>query len=86
MSTKNETTLVLLKMSKDFHKRLKMAAAITGQSMTDIILSALEAWQSCFDSSHLPNELTLKSLKNIEEGKNIFEALSIEDLFKKAGL
>lgn len=38
MSIKNETTLVSLKMPKDFHKRLKMTAAITGQSINEIIL------------------------------------------------
>lgn len=43
MSIKKETTLVSLKMPKDFHKRLKMTDAITGQSMTDIILSALRS-------------------------------------------
>jgi len=84
MNTKNATTLVSLKMSKEFHKRLKTAAALTGFSMTDIILLALDAWHECFESKHLPNKSTLKSLKNIEEGKNIFEALSVEDLFKKA--
>ena len=31
----------------------------------------------------IPNELTLKTLKNIEEGKNLKEVSSVDDLFEE---
>ncbi len=86
MKPKNELTIMSLKIPKETHKKLKVAAALVGESMTNIILAALESWQDCLESLHIPNKETLKSIKNIEEGKNLFEAKDIKDLFKKAGI
>lgn len=68
------------------HKKLKMLAAYYGTSMRDIlndlIHNGLENYEQCA-KDHTPNAVTMKSIKNIEAGKNTHKADSVDELFKK---
>lgn len=86
MATKPETTRILIEIPKPQHKRLKAKAALLGKSMKALILEALETMDICEKSVHIPNKKTRKSLKNIDEGKNLTEFKSLEDFFKKMGI
>jgi hypothetical protein len=59
---------------------------LLGKSMKLLILNALEAIDICKKSEHITNAQTRKSLKNIEEGKNLTEYTSLQDFFKKMGI
>lgn len=76
-SPKNDLSRIIIEIPKEQHRRLKSRAAILGKSMREVILEALEATDMCLHSDHYPNKETLKSLKNIEKGKNLSHA----DLF-----
>lgn len=54
--------------------------------MKDVILDMIKISEFCVESSHIPNKETVKSIKNIESGKNITEIKSLEALAKKFGL
>ncbi len=86
MSTKNESARIIIEIPKEYHRKLKTRAAILGKSMRDIVLEALEATEACLHSTHIPNKETKKSLKNIEQGKNLIEIESLNAFAKKLGL
>ena len=86
MRTKTELSRITIEIPKTEHKKLKARAAILGKSMKDIILEMIRISDACLDSDHKPNKETLKSIKNIEVGKNITEIKSLEALAKKFGL
>ena len=87
MSTRNtETSRIIIELPKTQHRKLKSIAAMHGKSMREIILESLESNDICLHSSHKPNKETRKSIKNIEEGKNLTEIESLEALAKKLGL
>ncbi len=68
------------------HKKFKMLAAYYGTSMRDIlndlIQNGLENYEQCA-KDHTPNTVTMKSIENIEAGKNTHKANSVDELFKK---
>lgn len=68
------------------HKKLKMLATFHGKSMREMLVefieNGLEEYQEC-PLDHTPNEVTRKSLANIEAKKGLKKAKSVEDLFKK---
>ena len=86
MNSKGELTAVSLKMPKELHKKLKLMAVLTGKSMSELMITALESWQNCLGSDHIPNKKTVQAIKNVTDNKDVIEAQSIEDLLKKAGL
>ena len=51
-----------------------------------MVLEMIEITEECLYSNHCPNKKTLKSIKNIEKGKNLTEIKNIKDLKKKFGL
>ncbi|MBA3953708.1 hypothetical protein H0X48_00105 [Candidatus Dependentiae bacterium] len=85
MSIRNDISRIIIELPKDQHKKLKARAAILGKSMREIVLESLELTQECMYSDHSPNVETQKSIQNIEEGKNLTEYTSLEDLSKKLG-
>jgi hypothetical protein len=96
MNEKSETVRVTIDFPKELHKKLKTLAAISGKSIRDLVTGHLnniinEAC-GCSDEcvpcpySHIPNEETLESLKNIKQGKNLTKIGNLEALAKKLGL
>lgn len=86
MENKNTLSRITIDITKEQHRRLKTKAAILGKSMREVVIEALEAYEECSYGNHYPNKETLKSLKNIEERKNLVEVESIDELLKKIGL
>lgn len=86
MSTKNELSRVTVDMPKAMHKRLKTRAALQGRSMREIILDAIESTEACSLSSHIPNKITRKAIKDAQEGRDLVEVKNIKELFKKLGI
>lgn len=94
MSTKNELSRITIDISSVLHKKLKALAAVQGRSMREVIVELIDEnlfkpekkkTKGC-SLDHTPNKKTLKSIKNIEEGKNLTKYASVKDLFKKMGL
>lgn len=86
MRTKNELSRITIEIPKTEHKKLKARAAVLGKSMKEIILDLIKKNNECIYSDHKPNKETLKSLKNIEEGKNLTKIENLDALSKKLGL
>lgn len=86
MTTKPETSRILIEIPKAQHKRLKTKAALLGKSMKSLILEALEAMDICEKSDHIPNKTTRKAIKDAKKGKNLTKYASLEDFFEKMGI
>ncbi len=52
-------------LNESEHQAIKLAAMLQGQSIKEYILSKL------FASKNIPNEETLKAMRNIEENNNL---------------
>ncbi len=85
MNRKDEFSRIIIELPKEQHRKIKSRAAFLGKTIREMVLESLEATDACAYSKHKPNAQTKKSLKNIEEGKNLTE-ISLEDLAKKLGL
>ena len=84
MNTKGSNqSRITIDISKDIHKQLKTIAAIKGKSMRKIVIESITKY---LFSENIPNKETLKAIKNAEEGKDLFKAKNINDLFKKLGI
>jgi hypothetical protein len=58
-----------------------------GKSMREIILAFIEDYlKVCHYGSHTPNEETLQAIKDAQDGKDLTEFDSLEDLFKHLGI
>jgi len=89
MDTKNEITRLTLDLLKKAHTELKALALLTGKTMRDLFLEAIphiKETNKCLLHEHIPNRETLASMKNIEEGTNVYEIDSVQELLKKAGI
>lgn len=93
MSEKNAMARISIDIPAEFHKRLKAKAALSGQSMRQIILDYLiyldsecDSIDKCLYSSHIPNKETIKAIKESRKRKDLIEADNIEDLFKKLNM
>ena len=68
------------------HKKLKMLAAYYGTSMREILANivhnGIEEYKDC-SLDHTPNAVTLKSMENIEAGRNLEEIDNVEEFFKR---
>ncbi len=82
---RNNISRIIIEIPKEQHRKLKSRAAILGKSMREVIMEALEAYDECLKSEHIPNKETIKSLKNIEKRKNLTE-ISLEEFSKKLGI
>ena len=72
---------------KKYHTKLKSIALVTGKTIREILMDAIDSIDmECIKSEHLPNKETLKSIDNIEHGKNLTEIDDLRDLFKKLGI
>lgn len=86
MAAKNELARITIEVPKAQHKRLKTRAAFLGKSMKSLVLEMLEMSETCLASDHYPNKETLKTISNIEQGKNLTEIKDLKALAKKFGL
>jgi hypothetical protein len=96
MNTKrDEMSRITIDIPVADHKRLKAIAAVLGKSMRDVVIDSIESHLHKIkvpgksrkaDSTKKPNKKTLEAIANIEKGKNLVEAQSAEDLFKKLGI
>lgn len=68
--------------TKDLRGRL----ALLGTTMRNLILEALEAIEECRRRDHVPNKETIKTLHNVNKGKNLVKVKDLADLFKKLNL
>lgn len=64
-----------------------MKAIARGQTVRESVIDAQDNLdkESC-EFSHIPNEETLQSIKNIEEGKDLHKVENTKELFKRAGI
>ncbi len=83
MSTKNELSRITIDIPKLDHKRLKAMSAILGKSMQTIVRELIE---ECLRSSHYPNKITIKAIKDAQADKGLIQSDSLDDLFKKLGI
>jgi ribosomal 50S subunit-associated protein YjgA (DUF615 family) len=65
------------------HKQLKAIAAILGKSMRDVVMDSIKEH---LNKIKTPNKKTLRSIANIEAGKDLVKAKDAKDLFKKLGI
>jgi hypothetical protein len=79
MSTK--TARLTIDLPRAEHKRLKMAAHMMDTSMKDLVLMSVEEFMQ-----RKPNKVTMKAIKQSEEGKNLKKCDSLEDLFEDLGI
>jgi len=87
MSAKNNLSRITIDVPKNYHRKLKSIAALTGKSMKDIVMQAIESIdEECLYSNHSVNKKTLKVLEDIENNKDLIEAKDAQDLFKKLGI
>lgn len=86
MSNKKELSRISVDIPKAQHKKLKRLAADLGISMRQIVLDALACALECHFSSHIPNEETIKAIKEVKSRKNLITAENAENLFKKLGI
>ena len=64
------------------HKRLKTAATLLGISMKEFVIDSLhETFKS-----RTYNKKTLRAIREAEEGKNLKEFDSLEDMFEDLGI
>ena len=76
---------------ESIHKRFKSLAAKKGKSMRELVVDiiilqlSLPAEEEC-PCDHTPNKETMKSLENIEKGKNLVRSKNAKDFLKKLGL
>lgn len=91
---KSNTSRLTLDIPTKDHRELKVLASAYGVTMKDLFVKAIpyikqtliEEQNACKSSSHIPNEETLESIRNIESGKNLKTYKSVEELFKKLGI
>lgn len=85
MSTKLELSRITIDIPKVDHRKLKALAALHDKSMREIIIELIEEHLNC-SKPHYPNKKTQKALANVQAGKDLVEADSVDDLFKKLGM
>lgn len=84
---KNEITRLTIDIPTNEHKKLKSIAALTGKSMKEVLLQALEYVDiECLTSDHIPNFETIKAIEKVQRGEDLVKAKDINDLFKKLGI
>jgi ribosomal 50S subunit-associated protein YjgA (DUF615 family) len=83
MDGKKELSRITIDIPLANHRRLKALAAILGKSMRDIVVDSIEQH---LEKIKVPNKKTLEAIANIEAKKDLVEAKSIEDIFKKLGI
>ena len=72
---------------KKYHLKLKSISLVTGKTIREILMDAIDSIDmECIKSEHKPHKETLKSIDNIEKGKNLTEIDDLKDLFKKLGI
>ena len=81
-----EVSRITIDIPKTIHKKFKAFAAASGKSMKEMVVEYIEDQIETCSLSHTPNEETLKSMENIEKGKNLVESKDLEDFLKKLGL
>lgn len=83
MSTKSHLSRMTIDIPEEDHRRLKALAAVLGKSMREIVAEWIHG---NLYSKNTPNAKTLKAIESIEKGKDLIEADSAEDLFRKLGI
>ena len=58
------------------HQRIKLTATLHGQSIKDYVLERLF-------SEKMPNEATLRAMQDLEEGKDLEHAKTVDEMFAK---
>jgi antitoxin component of RelBE/YafQ-DinJ toxin-antitoxin module len=58
------------------HQRIKLSATLHGQSIKDYVLERLL-------DEKTPNETTLRAMRDLEEGRNLGHAKTVDELFEK---
>ncbi|MDR3645943.1 MAG: hypothetical protein P4L22_00195 [Candidatus Babeliales bacterium] len=87
MEKQKELTRLTLDIPTDEHRKLKSMAALTGKSMRDVLLQALDYIDiECLVSAHIPNNETQKVLEEIENLENLVRDKQAEIITKKLGL
>lgn len=64
-------------IEKEYQKLVKAEEILAAQEK--------DSFQEC-PHSHMPNEDTLKSMENVEKGKNLVESKNLKAFFKKLKL
>ena len=81
--TNEDVSRMTIDIPKKSHKQLKTLSALLGKSMREIVVESIEDY---LHTAKVPNKKTLKAIKDADNRKNLIEAESAEDLFKKLGI
>ena len=68
-------------LSKSEHKRLKTAASLMGTTMKDLVLISVDNFLH-----GKPNKVTLKAMKQSENGKGLRKFRNMDELFQDLGI
>ena len=88
---KNELSRITIDIPADTHRKLKALAAHKRVSMRKIIEELIDLRLMVDNAeecpySHIPNTKLLKSIKDVEEGRELKEYENVSELFKKFGI
>ena len=83
MNAKGDVSRITIDIPKTDHKVLKNMAVKSGLSMRKIVLEFIQGGLACAQSSHCPNKITLKAIKNCKDRKNLVEIKDVRNFFKK---
>ena len=65
------------------HKKLKVICSILGITLKDYVRQCLK---DHLDFSEIPNSELLQDFKDTDEGKDLIDCDSLEDMFNKLGI
>ena len=80
METKTRYSRLTIDIPNEDHRRLKSMAAMLGKPMREVVCDLLHC--NLYIPS-TPNEETLQSMENVENGKELIVCDDIDDVFHK---
>lgn len=83
MQDKNELSRMTIDIPQKDHRQLKALSAVLGKSMRQMVIESIEDY---LHSVKIPNKKTLKAMQDVENGGDLVETESAQDLFKKLGI
>ncbi len=87
---KTNLTRMTIEISTTLHKKFKKLAIEEGRSMREIMVDYInertsQGIEEC-PYSHIPNEQTIKAIKEAEAGRGLHRAKNAKDLLKQCGI
>ncbi len=71
----------------EMHEKIKKFATYQEKSISEYVLDSIkDRIRRDAENKHIPNEVTMQTFDDTDQGKNIFECESVEKMFNKLGL